>query len=405
MPIKLGAHPCLAVFILSSLSFGPYTSTDKCHLPLDTSDLGFEFIIMGRSSQSVALLTALSAVVTQVAAHGHVSNIIINGLNYEGWDINSDPYKANPPTKIAWQTPNTNNGFITPDQYDSPDIICHESAQNANAHAVVAAGDKILLQWTPWPSSHHGPVLGYLANCNGPCETVDKTTLEFFKIDAVGLVDESNPPGIWGDDELIANNNAWLLEIPPSIAPGNYVLRNELIALHGASSKGGAQNYPQCFNLHITGGGSDQPSGVLGTELYTPTDPGILVDIYQSIDYQIPGPSLVPGAVIPPQASSTATASGTPITAGGSPGGNNGGGGGGSTPTPTTTTTTPVQTPTMTTTTKTTPPPNNGGGGGATQTVWGQCGGKGWTGATACGSEAHCTSYNPYYYQCVPTGM
>ena len=55
------------------------------------------------------------------------------------------------------------------------------------------------------------------------------------------------------------------------------------IALHGAGTEGGAQNYPQCFNLQITGSGSDKPSGVLGTDLYRPTDPGILVDIYKSL--------------------------------------------------------------------------------------------------------------------------
>ncbi|KAK4182706.1 family 1 putative carbohydrate esterase [Podospora australis] len=36
------------------------------------------------------------------------------------------------------------------------------------------------------------------------------------------------------------------------------------------------------------------------------------------------------------------------------------------------------------------------------QTLWGQCGGNGWTGATACATGG-CTTYNPYYAQCVPT--
>jgi endoglucanase len=68
------------------------------------------------------------------------------------------------------------------------------SAKPAVSHAVVAAGDKISLQWlVPWPDSHHGPVLEYLAACNGPCESIDKTALEFFKIDGAGWVSGGNP--------------------------------------------------------------------------------------------------------------------------------------------------------------------------------------------------------------------
>ena len=48
--------------------------------------------------------------------------------------------------------------------YGSDDIICHLSATNAKGHVVVAAGDKISLQWTTWPDSHHGPVITYLAD-------------------------------------------------------------------------------------------------------------------------------------------------------------------------------------------------------------------------------------------------
>lgn len=51
---------------------------------------------------------------TLVAGHGHVTNIVVNGVSYQGWDINSFPYSSNPPTVVAWGTPNTGNGFIAP---------------------------------------------------------------------------------------------------------------------------------------------------------------------------------------------------------------------------------------------------------------------------------------------------
>ncbi|KAK3945495.1 glycoside hydrolase [Diplogelasinospora grovesii] len=267
------------------------------------------------SFTSKTLLTAVAGAAS-VAAHGHVNNIVINGVSYQGYDPTSFPYMSNPPTVVGWTASDTDNGFVAPDSFGSADIICHKSATNAGGHAVVAAGDKVFIQWNTWPESHHGPVIDYLANCGtAGCESVDKTTLEFFKIDEVGLVDDSVVPGTWGSDQLIANNNSWLVEIPPTIAPGFYVLRHEIIALHSAGSTNGAQNYPQCFNLQVTGGGSDAPAGTLGESLYTETDAGILVNIYQSLStYDIPGPTLISGAVSVSQTSSVITASASAVT-------------------------------------------------------------------------------------------
>jgi cellulase len=266
------------------------------------------------SFTSAALLTALSA--TRVAAHGTVLNFVINGLSYEGFDIGVFPYESDPPKIAAWTTPNTANGFISPSQYNSSDIICHENATNAQGYATVAAGDSISLQWSTWPDSHHGPVIDYLANCGDDCTTVDKTTLEFFKIDGVGLIDDTDVPGTWADDELIDANSTWLVTIPTTIAPGNYVLRHEIIALHGAESEDGAQNYPQCFNLQVTGSGTDSPAGTLGTELYTEDEAGILVNIYSSLStYTVPGPTLYSGAIsVTSQISSAITASANATT-------------------------------------------------------------------------------------------
>lgn len=267
--------------------------------------------------QSTILAALLSA--TQVAAHGHVTNIVVNGVYYEGFDINSFPYMSDPPAVAAWTTPNTGNGFLTADDYSSPDIICHQNATNAKGHVAVKAGDRVNIQWTEWPDSHHGPVLDYLADCGDSCETVDKTKLKFFKVDGIGLVDGSDVPGTWGDDQLIKNNNSWMVEIPTSIAPGNYVLRHELMAMHGAGSEGGAQNYPQCFNLKVSGSGSDKPEGTLGTELYKPTGPGIVVNIYQSLSsYHVPGPSTYSGATSISQATSAVTSTGSATAGSGS---------------------------------------------------------------------------------------
>ncbi len=298
------------------------------------------------SSTSTLLSVLLGA--ASVAAHGHVTNFVVNGLSYSGFLANQFPYMANPPKVAGWTASNTDNGFVEPNSFSSGDIICHKDAKNAGAHAVVAAGDKISIQWNTWPESHKGPVIDYLASCGSAgCESVNKESLEFFKINEVGLIDGSQAPGQWASDQLIANNNTWLVTIPPNIAPGFYVLRHEIIALHASGQANGAQNYPQCFNLQVTGSGTATPAGVKGTSLYTPNDAGILISIYQSLSsYEIPGPALIQGAVSVVQSSSRITASATAITGSGTAPTNPGNGSPTTTTAaaPVTTTTTPAGT-------------------------------------------------------------
>jgi hypothetical protein len=92
-----------------------------------------------------------------------------------------------------------------------------------------------------------------------------------------------------------------LVLISAAIKPGNYVLRHEIIALHSANNKDGAQNYPNCINLVITGSGTVSPSSSgadtrVGTKFYTDSDPGILIDIYSKISsYSMPGPKVWSG--------------------------------------------------------------------------------------------------------------
>ncbi|KAF5873302.1 putative glycoside hydrolase family 61 protein [Botrytis fragariae] len=240
---------------------------------------------------SFSKLTTFAGMVAAVSAHGYVSGIVAGGTYYTGWLV-SYAYQTPEPDSIGWADTNLDLGFTSPSAYTTGDIICAKEATNAALSATIAAGDSIDFQWTVWPESHHGPVITYLANCNGDCATVDKTTLEFFKIDEAGLIDDTTVPGTWASDNLIANNNTWTTTIPADLAPGNYVARHEIIALHSAGSEDGAQNYPQCINLEVTGSGTLAPEGTLGEALYTPTDPGILVNIYAALTYTIPGPAM-----------------------------------------------------------------------------------------------------------------
>lgn len=241
---------------------------------------------------TMALFAALSALSLSALAnaHGHVAKIVADGVEYPGAVPGNVPADS-----VGWTASNLDNGFVAPDSFSSPDIICHKEATPASASATVAAGGTVTLTWNTWPDSHHGPVIDYLASCNGDCASVDKTSLSFAKIDEEGLISGDNP-GHWASDELMANGMSWTVTIPSSVAPGNYVLRHEILALHSAGQPNGAQAYPQCINLEVTGSGSATPSGESATSFYTPDDPGILFNLYEpNLSYTIPGPALWSG--------------------------------------------------------------------------------------------------------------
>ncbi|KAK7943533.1 endo-1-4-beta-glucanase [Apiospora aurea] len=230
------------------------------------------------------------------------------------------------PLLTAWSTTAEDQGYVNQTSYQSPDIICHRGGANGHGHAPVKAGGQIHVQWNGWPQNHRGPVLDYLADCGASgCETVDKTQLQFFKISQAGLVTPATKEkggsrvpsfGYWASDQLIANNNSWVVEIPPRIKPGFYVLRTEIIALHNASYSDGAQNYPQCFNLEIQGAGETEvPAGTPGESLYRASDPGVQLNISTGLqNYPIPGPTLISDAVTASLSHPVPTASGTPVT-------------------------------------------------------------------------------------------
>ena len=276
----------------------------------------------------LVVIATLTAFFSTASAHGVVTQITAGGEQYVPPHLLpiKHPLKPNLTTPIslsrytgyhpseAWQQPapdlagwstpqNTDLGPIEPPKYAHPDIICHVGATPGKAHVTVAAGDTVTLQWSSWPESHHGPVIDYLARCdNGDCTTVDKSHLRFRKIAEAGLLDDgaTPPPGYWAADKLREENAGWRVTIPACLAPGSYVLRHEIIALHGAFEQGKAQNYPQCVNLRVTGGGGGgggvgmlEGGGVEGTRLYRDTDPGILVGIYNPLPgYVVPGPKI-----------------------------------------------------------------------------------------------------------------
>jgi cellulase len=128
----------------------------------------------------------------------------------------------------------------------------------------------------------------------GDCSILTPSELRWTKISQDAVIS----PGYWVTDRLIENNFTTSTVLPRNLAPGNYVIRHEIVALHSAYGDNGAQLYPQCLNLRVGGKGSVKPtSGVEGTKLYKRDDKGLIFDIYSKpTTYPFPGPEVWTGA-------------------------------------------------------------------------------------------------------------
>ncbi|KAL5121809.1 hypothetical protein ACEQ8H_000024 [Pleosporales sp. CAS-2024a] len=285
----------------------------------------------------------------------------------------------------------------------SNDIRCNANHGPASATCSVTAGDTVTIEMHQQNNerscaneaiggAHYGPVLVYMSKVNDAA-TADGSSA-FFKIFedtwAKASATSSGSDDYWGTKDLNNNCGKMDVKIPSNLAAGDYLLRAEAIALHAASSPGGAQFYTTCFQLKVAGSGSLKPAGVLFPGAYSATDAGIQINIYQSLSkYVAPGPSVIAGGT-----EAVAGKAGSAVTAtGGSPA------------QPTTTVVNGGST-TLATSVKTTaaqPVPTSGSGGSGSCTVvkYQQCGGSGYTGCTACASGSTCHAQSDYYSQCV----
>lgn len=143
--------------------------------------------------------------------------------------------------------------------------------------------------------AHYGPVQVYLASV-ADASSADGSAASWFKIFADTWA--RNPSGFGGDSDYWGTNDLntccgrMNVKIPSDIAPGDYLLRAEAIALHTASSSGQAQFYMTCYQITVTGSGSAKPAGVKLPGAYAASDPGILVNIHAAMStYIAPGPT------------------------------------------------------------------------------------------------------------------
>ncbi|KAJ6471899.1 glycosyl hydrolase family 61-domain-containing protein [Mycena sanguinolenta] len=263
------------------------------------------------------------SLVASSAAHGWLHQL----------DIGNDQYNGNEPIE---QTPNPAASVIRQIANNLPvkdttssDLTCGRSALGpASLVATAAAGDSLQMTWMTLADGGKwfhdvGPMITYLASCGSEsCDKFNASEAKWFKIDQQG----QEADGTWAQAKLDDGSPAHVT-LPSNLKAGNYLLRHEIIALQLAQSEGGAEFYPSCSQLTVTGSGTGAPTESELVSLpgaYKSTDPGILIDVYNMNGkaYQFPGPPVAAfvsgssssssGSITSPPASSPASSSAAP---------------------------------------------------------------------------------------------
>lgn len=189
---------------------------------------------------------------------------------------------------VGLRAPKDNNPV---QNVNTPDIICGRNPSSSQTIIDVQPGDKIGSYWqhviggaqfpndpdNPIAKSHHGPVMAYLAKVDN-ATTASASGAKWFKI-AEDSFDTSSRK--WGVDNMVANKGWSYFTMPSCIAPGQYLLKIDLLALHSAKTAGGAQFYTSCGQIRVGGTGSFSPSTTVSFPgAYSTSDGGILINIY-----------------------------------------------------------------------------------------------------------------------------
>jgi hypothetical protein len=234
--------------------------------------------------------TTIGLFAAGAAAHGAVTSYVVASKTYPGYQGFSP---SNSPNVIQWQWPDYNP---TTSATDSK-IRCN-GGHSATLTAPVAPGDKVSATWGQWTHSQ-GPIIVWMYKCSGAFSSCDGSGAGWFKIDEAGFhgdgvkvfLDTEVNSG-WDIAKLVGGNKAWTSTIPPGLAPGNYLIRHELIALHQANAP---QWYAECAQLVVTGSGTAEPSSSQKASIpgyCKQTDSNIKFNIN---DHTLPQTYVVPG--------------------------------------------------------------------------------------------------------------
>ncbi|RMJ11224.1 hypothetical protein CDV36_009124 [Fusarium kuroshium] len=228
------------------------------------------------------------AMASTVSAHARMYGVWVNG---EDQGNGQNVYIRTPPSNSPVK------------DLSSADIVCNVNGGTAAPEFVsAAAGDTLSFEWYHdnrnddiIDKSHQGPIITYIA----PYTETDGTGAIWTKIQEEGY-DGSK----WAVDNLIANGGKIDFDLPAGLKAGKYLIRQEIIAHHESDATydqnpaRGAQFYPSCVQVEVTGSGSAVPDeGFDFNTGYKYSDAGVHFNLYGSYSsYEIPGPAVWSGS-------------------------------------------------------------------------------------------------------------
>ncbi|OCH91552.1 hypothetical protein OBBRIDRAFT_519691 [Obba rivulosa] len=246
--------------------------------------------------QYLAFALALS-LLSEVCAHGFVSAVGIDGTIYQG-NVPNNPTGPSPIRLISTIDPVKGA--------DNPNLSCGQNAQNAAQVVPATPGSAVTFAWSGgpgfnWPHNT-GPLMTYMAECEGTtCDKYHATDAKWFKISEVGK--QSN--GTWVQQNIMNGAN-FTLNLPATLKAGQYLIRHEIIALHLATTVGGAEFYPSCTQVDVGGDQTGVPNATVSFPgAYSDTDPGI----YDPNVFDANAPYIFPGPPIASLISSNGSSS------------------------------------------------------------------------------------------------
>lgn len=231
-------------------------------------------------------IASLSAFAATAMAHYNFEALIVN-------DNVTSPYE------YVRQTTNSNSPVT---DVTSTDFTCNAGGRDADIMAKtstysVQAGDSVGFTINS-NIGHPGPLHVYMSKASsGTAQGYDGSG-DWFKVYSLTTSSITDEGLQWATyvDGGISN---FTFALPTDLAAGEYLMRAEHIALHGAGTEGGAQFYIGCAQLKVEGSGAGTPTDTVAIPgVYTGTEPGILLNIYYPAptNYTDPGPATWPNS-------------------------------------------------------------------------------------------------------------
>lgn len=167
--------------------------------------------------------------------------------------------------------------------------------------ASTKAGDTITFEWRDWPDasqpgsidiSHKGPCAVYMKKVDNAAASNNAAGGGWFKIMEDGY---DSVAGKWCTEKLIPNDGHLAASIPSDLAPGSYLIRPELLALHQADKiPPDPQFYVGCAQVFLTSGGSASPPNTVSIPGYVNMQtPAMTFNIWQ-VPMKLPFPDFGP---------------------------------------------------------------------------------------------------------------